>query len=89
MANGVLPDAASLRAVERAAVSRRAKAPRLRWPIIWTVVVAGILAWGSRAHLERYITPQRGFGYALGIMGGSMMILLLLYSARKRLLWLR
>jgi hypothetical protein len=53
------------------------------------MVVAAILGWGSHAHLDRYITPQRGFGYALGIMGGSMMILLLLYSARKRVAWLR
>jgi hypothetical protein len=65
------------------------KGPRLRWPILWTVAVAGLLAWGSHAHLERYITPQRGFGYALGIIGGSMMVLMLLYSARKRISWLR
>jgi hypothetical protein len=41
------------------------------------------------ARLERYITPQRGIGYWLGITGGSMMLLLLLYSARKRVSWLR
>jgi hypothetical protein len=64
------------------------KAPRLRWPIIWTVVVAAVLFWGSHAHLERYITPQRGAGYWLGIVGGSMMLLLLIYSARKRAPWL-
>jgi len=46
------------------------------------------LAWGYHAHLERYITPQRGLGYWLGITGGSMMLLLLLYSARKRVRWL-
>jgi hypothetical protein len=65
------------------------KVPRLRWPIVWTIVIGALLAWGSHAHLERYITPQRGLGYALGITGGSMMLLLLLYSARKRLSWLR
>lgn len=70
-------------------VSAALKAPRLRWPIVWTVLVAALLAWGSRAHLERYITPQRGIGYGLGIVGGSMMLLLLLYSARKRFSWLR
>jgi len=37
---------------------------------------------------DRYITPQRGVGYWLGIVGGSMMLLLLLYSARKRFRWL-
>jgi hypothetical protein len=65
------------------------KVPRLRWPIIWTIVVAAVLVWGVHAHLERYITPQRGLGYALGIVGGSMMVLLLMYSARKRFAWLR
>ncbi len=48
-----------------------------------------MIAWGSHAHLERYITPQRGLGYWLGITGGSMMLLLLIYSARKRFAWLR
>jgi len=37
----------------------------------------------------RYITPKRGFGYALGIIGGSLMLLLFLYSARKRFPWLK
>jgi hypothetical protein len=65
------------------------KGPRLHWPLLWTVVVTLVLAWGSHAHLERYITPQRGVGYWLGIAGGSSMLLLLLYSARKRFSWLR
>jgi hypothetical protein len=64
------------------------KPPRWRWPIIWTLAVAALLLWGSHAHLERYITPQRGAGYWLGIIGGSMMLLLLVYSARKRVAWL-
>jgi hypothetical protein len=65
------------------------KTRRLHWPLVWTAIVAGVIAWGMRAHLERYITPQRGFGYWLGIVGGSMMMLLLVYSARKRAPWLR
>src|ERR1700680_3307699 len=65
------------------------KAPRLHWPLIWTIVTAALVVWGMHAHLERYITPQRGLGYWLGIIGGSMMLLLLIYSARKRLSWLR
>jgi hypothetical protein len=65
------------------------KGPRLHWPLLWTLVVTMVVVWGSRAHLEHYITPQRGVGYWLGIVGGSMMILLLLYSARKRYRWLR
>jgi len=61
----------------------------LHWPLVWTVVVGALLYWGKHAHLERYISPQRGLGYWLGITGGSMMILLLVYSARKRFAWLR
>jgi hypothetical protein len=61
----------------------------LHWPLLWTVAVAALLYWGMHAHLERFISPQRGFGYWLGITGGSMMALLLVYSARKRFHWLR
>jgi hypothetical protein len=52
----------------------------------FAVVVA--LVWGYNAHLERYITPTRGLGYALGIVGGSLMLVLLMYPARKRAQWL-
>ncbi len=62
---------------------------RLHWPIIWGVVITVLLAWGMHAHLERFLTPQRGLGYWLGIIGGSLMVFLLLYSARKRARWLR
>jgi len=65
------------------------KERRLHWPLLWSVVVASVIAWGYHAHLERYISPQRGLGYWLGIIGGSMMVLLLIYSARKRAPWLR
>jgi hypothetical protein len=47
------------------------------------------LVWGYNAHLERYITPTRGLGYALGIIGGSLMLVLLIYPARKRAQWLQ
>jgi hypothetical protein len=53
----------------------------------WAVVVA--LIWGYSGHLERYISPTRGLGYALGIIGGSLMLVLLIYPARKRVEWLR
>ncbi len=45
--------------------------------------------WGFNGHLSRYITPDRGLGYALGIIGGSMMMVLLMYPARKRAAWLK
>lgn len=62
---------------------------RVHWPLIWTLLITALIYWGYHAHLERYITPQRGVGYWLGITGGSLMLLLLLYSARKRVSWLR
>ncbi len=43
---------------------------------------------GMHAQLDRYITPEKGFGYLLGIIGGSAMLLLLIYPARKRVAWL-
>jgi hypothetical protein len=51
------------------------------------LVVALYLGWSMPT--ERYMTPTRGFGYALGIIGGSLMLVLLLYSARKHFTWLR
>ncbi len=40
------------------------------------------IAWQQREY--RYITPEQGLGYWLGIIGGSLMLLLLLYPLRKR-----
>lgn len=42
-------------------------------------VVAGLIA-----PIERYLTPQNGLGYGLGILGGSLMLLMLVYPVRKR-----
>jgi len=54
----------------------------------FTLFVIAAILWGYNAHLDRYITPARGVGYILGIVGGSMMLLLALYPARKRFSWL-
>jgi hypothetical protein len=48
--------------------------------------VAVYLGW--KLPTERFITPVSGVGYALGIVGGSLMLVLLLYPARKRARWL-
>ncbi len=55
---------------------------------VFAVLAAIALYVGWRFPTQRYITPGRGIGYALGIIGGSLMLLLLLYSARKRVRWL-
>jgi hypothetical protein len=59
-----------------------------RWitvPRLCAVLVTALLVWGYRFPLQQYITPQTGLGYLLGIVGGSAMLLLLLYPVRKRL----
>jgi len=57
----------------------------------WLMLIATavLLAWGYRFPTEQYITPQTGAGYALGIIGGSAMLLLLVYPLRKRVRALR
>jgi hypothetical protein len=55
----------------------------------FAALVIAVIALGWRAPLDDYITPQRGLGYALGIIGGSMMLSLLIYPLRKRVRWMR
>ncbi len=46
------------------------------------VIVASLyIGWNSREKL--YLTAEEGLGYTLGIVGGTMMLVLLLYPARK------
>ena len=56
---------------------------------LFFVLTCVVLYYGWATQTERYITPKRGIGYALGIIGGSLMLLLLVYSLRKRWHWLR
>jgi hypothetical protein len=56
--------------------------------VLFTLVCV-LLYVGWHFPTERYISPKRGVGYALGILGGSLMLLLLVYSLRKRWSWLR
>lgn len=48
------------------------------------LAVAAAIAWGWLHRHDGTIDPERGLGYALGIVGGSMMLLLLGYPLRKR-----
>ncbi|MBV8782791.1 MAG: pyridine nucleotide-disulfide oxidoreductase [Gammaproteobacteria bacterium] len=75
----------------RAPVARPglATAARSRSRRLFTGAVVALLIAGWLLPTEHYITPKRGVGYALGIIGGSLMLILLLYSARKRYEWLR
>ncbi|KGJ95690.1 hypothetical protein [Thalassotalea sp. ND16A] len=48
-----------------------------------TVTILAVLLLGWRLRDEYWYTAEDGWGYAFGIIGGSMMILLLLYPVRK------
>ena len=52
------------------------------------VLVTALLYYGWSTQTERYINPNRGMGYTLGIIGGSLMLVVLAYSLRKRWRWL-
>ena len=54
------------------------------WALLSVVL---LLNWQNREY--GYMTPESGLGYALGIIGGSMMLVLLLYPLRKRIRWMR
>jgi hypothetical protein len=50
--------------------------------------ISGLLAYGWFTRGDASINPENGIGYALGILGGSMMMLLLVYPLRKRIRFL-
>jgi hypothetical protein len=61
-----------------------------RIPIaIFYTFVCVVLVMGWQANLENYISAESGVGYFLGIAGGTMMLIMLLYSLRKRVHSLR
>jgi len=51
---------------------------------LWYTSVLLVLAAGWSVRGERYLIAESGIGYWLGIIGGSMMLLLLIYPMRKR-----
>jgi hypothetical protein len=60
------------------------------WPLRATALCCvALLAWGLAQRSDSDLTPRAGLGYALGIIGLGQMVLLLGYSLRKRLRWLR
>lgn len=57
--------------------------------VVMAVAWVALVAWGWSIRDEDYISPSSGLGYLLGITGGSMVLLLLTYSVRKRVKFLR
>ena len=57
--------------------------------LFWTLLTA-VLYFGWSQRDEGYIVAESGLGYALGIVGGSLMLLLLLYHLPLcHLVWCR
>jgi hypothetical protein len=52
---------------------------------IFFLCVTAVLGLAYALPASTYLSPRSGAGYALGIVGGSMMLLLLVYPLRKRL----
>ena len=52
--------------------------------LIVVSAVALAIFWGWSHRTNSGIDPEQGFGYALGILGGTLMIILLGYPLRKR-----
>jgi hypothetical protein len=83
------PPAAASEPLRPVGTTQPARKKWLTATSVFGAAVAALLYLGWRMPTERYITPTRGLGYALGIIGGSLMLLLFLYSARKRFTWLK
>ena len=75
-------DLSSSRSASRLRPQPRVPRALLLIPVSLFCVVAIVLGWRSRS--EQYFVPEEGVGYALGLVGLGMMVLLLLYSVRKR-----
>jgi len=52
--------------------------------IIWYSAICLLLLAGWVSRDQRYLVAESGIGYWFGIIGGSMMLILLLYPLRKR-----
>lgn len=52
--------------------------------IIFAIAWVILVSWGWSIRDEDYISASSGLGYYLGLTGGSMVLLLLTYSLRKR-----
>lgn len=64
--------------------ARDAPARASAWTALTTSLCLGVAALGWSVRDELYLRPDRGAGYGLGILGATLILMLALYSARKR-----
>jgi hypothetical protein len=92
------PDGSGSRAAVAAAKRARTKAELSQYrvhlrtkaiPLLFSSVVIAVLWVGWANREDNGLTPESGVGYWLGIAGGGLMLLLLLYPLRKRIKSLR
>ncbi|MFQ5465994.1 MAG: pyridine nucleotide-disulfide oxidoreductase [Thermodesulfobacteriota bacterium] len=55
-----------------------------RSTLFWYAITAAALFFGWRLSYNEYLVAEDGSGYYLGIVGGSLMLLLLVYPLRKK-----
>lgn len=75
---------------QHATATLTSTAPGRPWPgriagWLWLLSITWLLYWGWQHRDRQYFDPEQGLGYALGIVGGSLMLMLMLYPLRKRL----
>lgn len=66
-------------------LSAPALAPGVWFQALFSGGVIAALVWGWQHRHDDLLSAEEGLGYALGIIGGSLMLALLLYPLRKRL----
>ncbi len=59
------------------------------YQLLFSVSLALALSWGWLQRDEYWLSAEQGLGYYLGIIGVSLMALLLLYPLRKKARWMR
>jgi hypothetical protein len=67
-----------------AKATTRPKSRRNGKALQWYLLLALMITFGWLISDHKFVTPEEGIGYWLGIAGGSMMVLLLMYPLRKR-----
>jgi hypothetical protein len=58
--------------------------PKRLGTFLFTLAIVALLIFGWENRANSYLSATDGWGYALGIIGGTLMALLLLYPVRKR-----
>lgn len=64
--------------------NRKPFLPRAEWSFVGYSVLAAVLCAGWILRTRKLVDPNEGLGYWLGIVGGTLMLLLLFYPAGKK-----